>query len=84
MTLYATADPTRIPAAAPRWTMFVARFRRQHAPLVRYWDAEMNYLGTDPSSGRIESWPSWTSRQARRGIAICQKIYRRLQVMPNA
>lgn len=64
---YATADdPTGILVGASRWALFVARFRRQHGPLIRYWDAEMRYVGTDPDSGRIESWPSWWRRQYRR------------------
>lgn len=65
---YATADdPTGILAAAPRWALFVARFRRQHRPIIRHWDAEMRYLGTDPANhGQIESWPQWWRRQYRR------------------
>lgn len=61
-----TSDPTGILAAAPRWALFVARFRRLPGPTIRYWDAEMHYLGTDPASGRIESWRSWAARQYRR------------------
>lgn len=52
-------------AVAARWSLLCRReWRRLRGPVVRFWDAEMQLLGTVPDKVR-ETWRQWAIRQAR-------------------
>ena len=64
------------PAPAPwqpasRWALFLSRFRRRRGPLVRYWSAELEFLGLDPV--KVEAWGAWARRQALRPLVAAHR-----------
>ena len=46
------------------WRRRLAPLRRRRRPIVRLWDAELNYVSTIADGGR-ETWGEWARRLLR-------------------
>lgn len=50
------------------WAGRLWAFRRRRRPLVRLWDAELNYVSTIADGGISETWGEWARRLARAAL----------------